>query len=65
MAEWGAKRVAEEDLPQEWLQAVREQRNALIPRIQKTVRLGGSIFGEPVENSQNSMFSEIKDSFRR
>lgn len=47
MAEWGAKRVPQEDLPHEWLQTVREQRNPLIPRIQKTVRQGGSIFGEP------------------
>lgn len=60
MAEWGAKRVPQMDLPQEWLQAVREQRNALIPRIQKTVRLDGSIFGQPVKGAQNNLFSELK-----
>jgi DNA-binding HxlR family transcriptional regulator len=46
LAEWGAKRVPQEDLPQQWLQSVREQRSALIPRIQETVRGGGSVFGE-------------------
>lgn len=45
LAEWGAKRVPQENLPQQWLQSVREQRGALIPRIQETVRGGGSIFG--------------------
>ncbi|WP_411823203.1 winged helix-turn-helix transcriptional regulator [Leptospira sp. 'Mane'] len=60
MAEWGAKRVAGKDLPLEWLQAVRKRRNALIPRIQKIVRQGGSIFGEPATNSHSNLFSEIK-----
>ncbi|HKX72635.1 MAG TPA: helix-turn-helix domain-containing protein [Candidatus Saccharimonadales bacterium] len=45
LAEWGAKRVPQENLPQQWLQSVREQRSALIPRIQETVRGGGSVFG--------------------
>lgn len=55
MAEWGAKRVPhQEDLPHAWLQAVREQRHLLIPRIQETVRQGGSIFGNP------GLFQEIK-----
>lgn len=48
MAEWGAQRVAKkEDLPHEWLNTVRKQRNSLIPHVQKIVRQGGSIFGEP------------------
>jgi DNA-binding HxlR family transcriptional regulator len=58
MAEWGAKRVAKkEELPRKWLQTVREHRDELIPLIQKTVRAGGSIFGEPVEKSVNSLVS--------
>jgi len=48
MAEWGAKRVPQEGLPQVWLQTAREQRSEIVPRIQKTVRQGGSIFGELV-----------------
>lgn len=46
LAEWGAKRVPQKGLPTEWLQTVREQRIAIVTRIQKTVRRGGSIFGE-------------------
>lgn len=61
LAEWGAERVPQEDLPHGWLQAVREQRTTLIPRIQKTVRQGGSIFGEPAKGSTKNLFSEIKN----
>ncbi len=55
MAEWGSKRVSQEDLPHEWLQTVREQRDTIVPRIQETVRRGRSIFG-----SRNSLFAELK-----
>lgn len=55
LAEWGAKRVPQEDLPNTWLQAVREQRATLIPRIQETVRQGGSIFGQL---GKDSLFSK-------
>lgn len=45
MAEWGAKRAPEDELPLEWLQKVRDRRDELIPKIRETVRRGGSIFG--------------------
>jgi len=51
MAEWGAKRVPQENLPHSWLQAVREDRNTIIENVQETVRQGGSIFGKPLRNS--------------
>jgi DNA-binding HxlR family transcriptional regulator len=46
MAEWGARRAPPEELPQEWLQKVRQQRDELIPQIREVVRRGGSIFGD-------------------
>ena len=61
LAEWGAHRAAnQDDLPQEWLQVVRERRSELIPRIQETVRRGGSIFVDHTEIP--SVFSAIRDS---
>lgn len=61
MAEWGAKRVPQENLPHIWLQTARKQRTALIPRIQDTVRRGGSIFGKPANNSpKKSVFRNKK-----
>lgn len=47
MAEWGAKRVNQQNLPQAWLRIIREQRDTLIPQIQETVRRDGSIFNGP------------------
>lgn len=55
MAEWGAKRVPQENLPHEWLKTVRANRVAVIPQIQKTVRLGGSIFGTANQNQARTI----------
>lgn len=44
LAMWGAKSVAQESLPHEWLQVVRSRREEVIPHIRKTVSQGGSIF---------------------
>jgi len=45
LAEWGSRRAPPDELPQDWLQRVRMERETLIPQIQDLVRKGGSIFG--------------------
>ncbi|MGD8190237.1 winged helix-turn-helix transcriptional regulator [Brevibacillus ginsengisoli] len=47
LADWGAQYDSETDAPQNWISAVKDDRESMIRLIRDTVRNGGSIFSGP------------------
>lgn len=54
LASWGAQYDSETDAPQNWISAVKADRESMIRLIRDTVQSGGSIFSGP-----NSVVSKL------
>ncbi|MDR0269765.1 helix-turn-helix domain-containing protein [Paenibacillus sp.] len=60
LADWGAQHDAETDAPQNWISAVKADRESMIRLIRDTVQGGGSVFSGP-----NSVVSKLGITIKR